>query len=185
MNARCFLDNMVLQHSTFNTALKQVASIDNEMECCSHYPWVQCYQWRLLCPVFDISYFSGEFTIFNDFSFETLRICDYVAILIWFRANFIHQPLFLPHNIKSMYKFINPAKYRSYLGFLKVSLLFSVASKIIKESRTTRVLGRILCVDPFARGGYAPWPRKSAFLWKRLESRERKHKERQKWRLAP
>ncbi len=58
-----------MRHSTFNNSLKQTASIDNQN--CLHYCWMQCYQWRLPHPVFSVYYFSNEFIILSDVSFET------------------------------------------------------------------------------------------------------------------
>ncbi len=71
MNTCCSQENNILQHSTFNSTLKQATFIDNQREYCLYYPRVQCYQWHLLHPVFSICYFSSEFTILSNVSFET------------------------------------------------------------------------------------------------------------------
>ncbi len=74
MNTCCSRENNILQHSTLNSTVKQATFIDNQREYCLYYLWVQYYQWHLLHTVFCICYFSSEFTILSNVSFETPRI---------------------------------------------------------------------------------------------------------------
>ncbi len=71
MNTHYSWENNILQHSTFNSTLKQATFIDNQRKYCIYHPWVQCYQRHLLHPVFSVCYFSSEFTILSNVSFET------------------------------------------------------------------------------------------------------------------
>ncbi len=57
--------------TSFNSASKQATFIDNQNEYWLYYSWVQCYQWHVLHSVLTACYFSSEFTILNDVSFET------------------------------------------------------------------------------------------------------------------
>ncbi len=81
VNSRCSRENNILQHWTFNSTLKQATFIDNQREYCLYYPWVQCYQWHLLHPVFSVCYFSSEFSILSNVSFETPCIFQIIYII--------------------------------------------------------------------------------------------------------
>ncbi len=76
MNTHCSRENPILQHSTFDSILKQTTFIDNQKEYCFYYRWVECYQWHLLHPAFFVRYFPSEFTILSGISFETPCIRD-------------------------------------------------------------------------------------------------------------
>ncbi len=71
MNTRCSRENTILQHSTFDSALKRVASIENQREFCLHFLWVQRYQWHLPHP-FCLLFFQRIYNFEWRFFWNTL-----------------------------------------------------------------------------------------------------------------